>query len=130
MKTVPHKRHRHSEGPGYYKWVIAGIAAVGLLHLCYRVTGTYFSGLGGALLTAWILLPVFGGMKVGASGLISGGLAALVGSLLLLANYWFPYVGYLGWETRPAILILLVAPVIHWVFVFTVSVLIRALGRR
>lgn len=129
MKTVPHKRHRHSEGPGYYKWAIAALAAVGLLHLCYRITGTYFSGLGGALLTAWILLPVFGGMKVGASGLISGGLAALVGSLLLLANYWFPYVGYLGWESGLAIPILLVAPIIHWVFVFAVSVLIKALDR-
>ncbi|SDE36743.1 hypothetical protein [Kordiimonas lacus] len=130
MKTVPHRRHRHSEGPGHYKWVIAGLATVGLLHLCYLIAGEFFTGLGGALLTIWIILPMIAGLKVGARGVMQGGMPAFVGTFLLTANYGFPYVGYTGWQEPLAIPILLVAPAIHGAFIFGLSVLISAVERR
>ncbi|MFC4349917.1 hypothetical protein ACFO5Q_18855 [Kordiimonas lipolytica] len=129
MKTVKHKRHRHSEGPGYYKWVVTGLAALGLVHLCYRVAGEHFDSFGGALMTVWVLLPAFGAVKVGAQGVIKGGLPALIGTLFLVANYFLPIVGYVGWEDGLSTPVLLVSPAIHWVVVFAVSVLLKALKR-
>jgi|GEM_PF-1583196 len=130
MKTVKHRRHRHSEGPGYYKWAVTALAAVGLVQLCYRVAGAHFDSLGGAILTVWVLLPAFGGLRAGVSAVFRGGLPTFVGILFLAANYFLPLFGYTGWQEGPSTPVLLVAPAIHWVFVFGMWVLIRAIGGR